>query len=72
MLNCNFAWRRIVGGIILPVMGTADTGGNCTHCTGSPHVLALEGWYIMKIVVVKSPRFLVPLLRLIFRIKKDD
>ncbi|WP_423230130.1 stage V sporulation protein SpoVM [Hydrogenoanaerobacterium saccharovorans] len=26
----------------------------------------------MKIVVVKSPRFLAPLLRLIFRIKKDD
>ncbi|WP_396327216.1 stage V sporulation protein SpoVM [Hydrogenoanaerobacterium sp.] len=26
----------------------------------------------MKIVVVKSPRFLAPLLRLIFKIKKDD
>ena len=53
--------------------------GACHSCSRNSNrswiiivVLQLNGGFLMKIVVVKSPKLLTPFLRFFFKIKKEN
>ncbi|NBI78213.1 stage V sporulation protein SpoVM [Anaerotruncus colihominis] len=57
----------------------ADPGGYHARRAGCPHSAAViisgrwpeKRWLLMKIVVIKSPKFLSPILRFFFKISKE-
>ena len=77
-MSCRrYLWAGAASGALLPHKAGAGSGGGCVNCCWSvPAALIhiLKGWVFvrMKIVVVKSPRFLAGLLRLFFKIEKEQ